>query len=42
MILLISEGQENESVIEKVKNSLPFTNSELIKKLNSCEVYYIN
>lgn len=42
MILFISEGQENESVIEKVKSSLHFTNSELMKKLNSCEVYYIN
>lgn len=41
IILFISDESDNENVVEKIKSSLHFTNSQLIKKLNSCEVYYI-
>lgn len=37
----VNDEQENNNVIEEIKNSLHLRNSERIKKLNSCEIYYI-
>lgn len=41
IILFINEGQDNEKLVNTVESSLKFKNSNYIKKLTICDVYYI-
>ena len=41
IIVFINEGNENEKIVNKVAKYLNFESLELIKGLNSCDVYYL-
>ena len=42
IVLFINEGQDNDKLIEIVKNATNLTNCTYEKRLNACDVYYIN
>lgn len=42
IVLFINEGQDNDKLIEIVKNATNLTNYTYEKRLNACDVYYIN
>ncbi len=42
IVVFINEGQENDTIIDVVKKAMNLTNSEYLKRLNACDVYYIN
>lgn len=41
IILFINEGQDNEALVNTVESSLKLKNSNHLKKLTTCDVYYI-
>lgn len=41
IVIFINEGQNNDSIIEVVKNTTGLQNSEYVKRLNACDVYYL-
>ena len=42
IVVFINEGQENDELIDTIKKALNLTNSEYLKRLNACDVYYLN
>lgn len=42
IILFINEGQDNDNLIETVIKATNLKNCNYIKRLNACDVYYIN
>lgn len=42
IVLFINEGQEHAPIIETVKKAMNFSHDEHIKRLNACDVYYLN
>ena len=42
IVVFINEGQENDELIDTIKQALNLTNSEYLKRLNACDVYYLN
>ena len=42
IIIFINEGQESDKIVEQVSQFFGFKNSEHLKRLSSCEVYYIH
>ncbi len=40
IVVFINAGQNNDDIIENVKRSFDFNNSEYLKRLNACDVYY--
>lgn len=40
IVIFINAGQDNDDILEKVKNSLEFNNVDYLKRLNACDVYY--
>ena len=41
-VIFINEGQENDDILEVVKEATNLTNCEYLKRLNACDVYYLN
>lgn len=41
IVVFINEDQDNDSILEVVKNSIDADNVEYVKRLNACDVYYI-
>ncbi len=41
-VIFINEGQENDDILEVLKESTDLTNCEYLKRLNACDVYYLN
>ena len=42
IVLFINEGQDNDKLIETIKSATNLTNCTYEKRLNACDVYYIN
>lgn len=42
LVVFINEGQEHDEVLDAIKNATNLNNSEHLKRLNACDVYYIN
>lgn len=42
LVVFINEGQENDHIIEVVKQATNLTSCEYLKRLNACDVYYLN
>lgn len=42
IVLFINEGQDNDNIIENIINATSLTKCEYLKRLNACDVYYIN
>ena len=42
IIVFINEGHDNDNILNITKESLNFENIEHLKRLNACDVYYIN
>ena len=42
IIVFINGEQDQQNIIDKVKNSLNFSNSEYINKVNTSDVYYVH
>lgn len=42
IVVFINEGQNNDNIIDTIKNSTNLDNSIYLKRLNACDVYYIN
>lgn len=42
IVIFINEGQENDDILAALKESTNLTNSEYLKRLNACDVYYLN
>ncbi len=42
IIVFINGGQENDDIIEVVKKAMSFENVQYLKRLNACDVYYLN
>ena len=40
IVVFINAGQNNDDILEKVRNSFEFNNTEYLKRLNACDVYY--
>ncbi len=40
IVVFINAGQNNDDILEKVGNSFEFNNTEYLKRLNACDVYY--
>lgn len=41
-VIFINEGQENDDILKVVKEATNLTNCEYLKRLNACDVYYLN
>ena len=41
LVIFINEGQENDHILEVVKQATNLTNCEYLKRLNACDVYYL-
>lgn len=41
IIVFINEGQENDNIIETIKNAMKLEESQYLKRLNACDVYYL-
>ncbi len=41
IIVFINEGQENDTIIETIKNAIKLKDSQYLKRLNACDVYYL-
>ena len=41
LVIFINEGQENDDIIEVLKEATNLTNCEYLKRLNACDVYYV-
>ena len=41
VVIFINEGQSNDDIIETVKNAMNFSDSQYLKRLNACDVYYV-
>ncbi|MCF0126784.1 MAG: hypothetical protein HUJ68_13720, partial [Clostridia bacterium] len=41
IIIFINEGQNNDELIETVKKATNLNESEYLKRLNACDVYYL-
>lgn len=42
IIVFINGGQEHDEKLQAIKQSLAFTKHEHLKRLNACDVYYVN
>ena len=42
ILIFINEQQDNNTIIDKVKKNLNFTNYEHLQRLTSCDAYYIH
>ena len=41
MLIFINDGQNNNELLEKIKNTLQLKNTTYLKRLNACDVYLI-
>lgn len=41
LVIFINEGQENDYILEVVKQATNLTSCEYLKRLNACDVYYL-
>ena len=41
MLIFINDGQNNDELLEKIKNTLQLKNTTYLKRLNACDVYLI-
>ena len=41
IIVFINEGQDNDYILEQVKESMNFESVEYLKRLNACDTYYL-
>ena len=41
LVIFINEGQENDDILEVLKQATNLTNCEYLKRLNACDVYYL-
>ena len=41
VVIFINEGQENDYIINTLKDAIGLTKSEYLKRLNACDVYYV-
>ena len=42
IIIFINENQDNDSILDVIKNATNLNNVKYLKRLNACDVYYIN
>ena len=42
IIIFLNEGQKNDDILEVVKRATNLNNCEYLKRLNACDVYYLN
>lgn len=42
LVIFINEGQENDEIIEILKEATNLSNCEYLKRLNACDVYFVN
>lgn len=42
LVIFINEGQENDDILTVLKEATDLTNCEYLKRLNACDVYYLN
>lgn len=42
IVVFINEGQENDEILKSIKEVFNFKNTNYLKRLNACDVYYIN
>ena len=42
IVVFINEGQDNDFILNVVQKALNLSNTEYLKRLNACDVYYIN
>lgn len=42
MVVFINEGQENDDILAVIKEATNLTNTQYLKRLNACDVYYLN
>ncbi|MGN1301290.1 MAG: hypothetical protein ACI4U9_02025 [Clostridia bacterium] len=42
LVIFINEGQENDDILAIVKEATNLSNCEYLKRLNACDVYYLN
>ena len=41
LVIFINEGQENDDILAVLKEATGLKNSEYLKRLNACDVYYL-
>ena len=41
LVIFINEGQENDYILEVLKETTGLKNSDYLKRLNACDVYYL-
>ncbi len=41
IVVFINEGQDNDDILDKVKQFMNFENVEYLKRLNACDTYYL-
>ena len=41
LLIFVNEGQDNEKILDEIKNATGLSEWEKVKDLNSCKVYYI-
>lgn len=41
MLVFINEGQENDKIVETIKQATGLSESSYLKRLNACDVYYL-
>lgn len=42
IVIFINEGQENDEILKNIKRVFNFKKTQYLKRLNACDVYYIN
>lgn len=42
LVIFINEGQENDEILAVIKDATNLGNCEYLKRLNACDVYYLN
>ena len=42
IVIFINEGQNNDNILEIVKNATDLNNCQYLKRLNACDVYYMH